>query len=484
MKRRVPFYRLVTEKEITEIHEASLRVLNRTGIKITHEETLSKLEEVGAQVDRRNQIVKFPRELVEEAVQKTPKSFTLAGRHPKKDVLLRQDTIHARPTGGPDHLIDLRTDRYREITLADVAEWAVLVDALENINYVLGIYPNDVPLLTRDVRVAKVMLENTTKHIQLQPYSGINMRYIALMAEAVVGSKKQLREKPLVSIYVSSLTPLQYRHGDIEILKVCGEYGIPVMLNSSPIAGATAPVTLAGLLVLLNAEILAGNVIMQNIAPGSPVVYTIRPLVFDMSTSITAYGYAESSIAAAVAIQLAREKYGFLTDVHGPRTDSKTLDGQATLEKAFATPIVSLAGANIISGAGMLESDGAVSPTQLVIDNDLIGMTFRVLEGFKMNDERLAIPVIDAVGPGGHFLDSEHTFRYFREEYYRAAVLNRESREIWENHGCRKIADLARNKALDMIRTHQISSLDKVIRKELDKIVLGAEKEIYRRSAG
>lgn len=481
MKRKIPFLKLVSEKKITEIHEASLQVLKKTGVKIAHEETLKKLEEMGTNVDHKNQMVKFPPELVEEAYQKVPKSFKLAARDPEKDVILKRDTIYARPTGGPDHLIDLRTDKYRETIVTDVIEWAILVDALENINYVLGIYPNDVPLLTRDVRVTKIMLENTTKHIQLQPYNSKNMRYIALMAEAVAGSKKQLRKKPLVSIYVSSLTPLQYRYDDIEILKVCGEYGIPVMLNSSPIAGGSAPVTLAGMVVLLNAEILAGNVIMQSLNPGSPVVYTIRPLVFDVTTSISAYGYAESTIAAAVAIQLAREKYGFFTDVHGPRTDSKILDEQAALEKAFTTPLISLAGANIVSGAGMLESDGAVSPVQLVIDNDLIGMTFRVLEGLKTNDERLAVSVIDVVGPGGHFLDSEHTLKYFKGEYYRAAVLNRESREIWKNKGCKKTIDLARNRALKIIETHQVISLDRAIKKELERIVSESEKKTLNR---
>lgn len=475
MKRKIPFLRLVSEKKITEIHEASLQVLKKTGVKIAHEETLKKLEEMGANVDHKNQMVKFPPELVEEAYQKVPKSFKLAARDPEKDVSLRKDTIYGRPTGGPDHLVDIK-NKYREIRLADLKEWITLADGLENISYVLGIYPQDVPPPVRDIYVARALLENTSKHIQLQPYSARNMEYIAQMAEFVAGGREKLRKRPLLSVYVSSLTPLQFRDDDIEILKVCGKHGIPVMLNSSPIAGGTAPVTLAGMLALLNAEILAGNIIMQTLNPGSPVVYTIRPLVFDMTTSISAYGYAESTIAAAVAIQLAREKYGFFTDVHGPRTDSKILDEQAALEKAFTTPLISLAGANIISGAGMLNSDGAVSPTQLVIDNDLIGMTFRILGGLKIDNERLAVSIIDTVGSGGHFLDSPHTLKYFKGEYYRTAVLNRENRAVWKNKGCKITVDLARDRVLKIIRTYRAAALDVALKKKLDRVVSEAEK--------
>ncbi len=475
MRRKVPFLKLASQKEINKIHEASLQVLKKTGIRIAHKEALKKLKEVGANVDHKSQTVRFSPKLVEEALRKVPKKIKLAARDPEKDVTLERDTIYARPTGGPDHLIDLRTDKYREIVVADVVEWAILVDALKNMSYVLGIYPNDVPLATRDVRVAKIMLENTTKHVQLQPYSGESMKCIAQMAEIIAGGAEQLRKRPPVSVFVSCLTPLQFGYDDVEILKVCGEYRIPVMLNSSPIAGATGPVTLTGSLVLLNAEIIAGNVMMQALNPESPIVYAIRPAVFDMRTMITAHGYGESTLAAAVGIQLAREKYNLYTDVHGPRTDSKVLDEQAGLEKAFVTPVVCLAGANIVAGAGMLESDGAVSPVQLVIDNELIEMTFRNLQGLEVNDENLAVSLIDRVGPGGHFLDNEHTLRHYKQEFYRSAILNRESRQMWRKKGAKTAKEEARDKALEIIERHKPAPLGKLLREELEKIVSTVE---------
>lgn len=469
-KREIPLMKVLSDSEVEKIHNASLEVLTSTGIQVLHEEALKKLDDLGCKVDFSSKRVVLKNEIIEDAVKKIPKSFVMAGRNPKYDVLGDLDHVCARPLGGPDVILDWQNDEWRKTVLKDVVEWAVLVQNLPYMDYGMIIYPNDVHLDTRDVRATEVMIEHTEKHIQLQPLNARSVHVLAEIGAVIQGSAEKFRERPLVSMLVASLTPLCYQEDDVEMYKVCGQYGIPVMLNSSPQAGATGPVTLSGTAVILNAEILAANTLVQILGPGTPVVYMLRPMVLDMLTTMPSTGYVEVGLMGAMTVQMAR-RYGFVTDVLGPVTDAKIVGAQATMEKTYNTLLQVLAGGNIISGAGQLEADGLASPVQMVIDDDLMGSVLRVLKGAKVDEESLATKVIDEVGPASHFLDTIHTLNHFKDEYYRSPICNRENRNIWDSKGRQTIIDAARLRTRKILEEHKPVPMEKHVLEEIRAIV-------------
>jgi len=470
MKKKWPFLEMLPEKDVERINLASLEILEKTGIEIDHPHTLDRLQETGAIVDRRAKRVKFPPDIIESYIRKLPSKVIMAARNPAKDVVLTPDgPTYARPVGGPEYLYDLHSGEYRKITISDVKDWAVLTDALENLHYSMGVYPSDVPLGVRDVYVAATLLENTEKHVQIQPYNARNIELIIEIAAAISGSKKRVTERPLVSMLISSLTPLRYRTEDVEMLMTCGKHGIPVMLNSSPISGATGPVTLVGTLALLNAEILAANTLLQSAYPGSPGVYEIRHQALDMRTALNSMGRVEVGMITAMGVQLAK-KNGFIADAF-IQGDAITTGVQITMEKTLQAILGGLAGANIIAGAGLLERTLSTSFIELVIDNDLMGMVFRILRGVRVDEERLAVNVIKDIGPGGHFLDSDHTLKYFKDEYYQPVLSSTESRHTWISKGSKGVVDNAREATIKILKEHTPKILNKETRREIQKIL-------------
>ena len=471
MEYKKPYLKLAEDEEIERINTASLEILEKTGVEVLHDKALQMLNEAGAKVDFKKRRVRFPGELVEEQVKNARKYFVMAARSPEKDVVLKPNCVYTRPISGPEFIMDHRTQEWRKVTTEDVREWAILNDGLEHINYLGAIYPCDAPLSLRDAYLAKILMENTEKHIQINACVSRGVRCIADMGEIIMGSKKAFKDRPLVSILVSVTSPLRFREDDVETLFICGERGIPVALDSGPISGGTGPVTLAGNIVQLNAEILAGNTILQIAHPGSPVIYNIRPTVMDMRTTVCALGYVENALAASIAVQLGRDKHGFITDVFGPVTDSKVVDEQAMMEKVHNTVIIALAGANLIAGAGELDLNNTVSFVQLVIDNEILGLMGRVIKGVNIDEGTLAKDTITRVGPGGHFLDTDHTLNYYKKEYYQYSLYNREARNVWVNAGSGTLKKNAQGIVRKLIKEHKPQPLDDGIRKEINAIL-------------
>jgi len=471
------------EDQLQCIHSASLKVLEDPGVRVMHEEVLEILEQAGAKVNFQNQIAYMPSDLVEKCLRKCPKSFILAGRSDKYDLLLAPNgSTYVRSTGGPEYILDIDTEKRRKITTKDLIDYTRLIDAFENIHYCKSVFPNDVPLWIRDIYLFEIMLENTSKHITVQPYTGKNSEYLIKLASTITGGKEKLRERPITSFYVSAVSPLQYDKEAIEIIIKAGEYGIPVMMDSTLLAGATGPVAPAGLMVLMNAEILAGIVISQLMHPGAPIIYSPRPYVCDMRTLICAHGYAENALVSTAITQLVRKLYEIPIEVLGPATDSKIVDGQAMIERVFPTLMVALAGANLIAGPGNLESSSTISPIQLAIDDDILGMIFRILDGILIDEDRLASEVIKQVGPGGCFLREENTLKYFRSEYFFSQLCDRNTRNVWEKKGSKDIVERAREKVKKILREYVPIPLEKCVVKELKSIVEEAKRSNDKRA--
>ena len=461
----------LSDSEIERIHELSLKVLQNTGIEVNHNGALKLLEKAGAKVDFQAQRVKIPPEIVKQCIETLPDRFTLAARNPEKDCILEPGgRPYSRNGGGSDYTLDLETDEIRPLAQADMKDYFKLMDGLNFIDLLAPLYGQDLPVLGRDILVFREMLASTDKHIHIRAYTKKSMEFILEMAEIVAGGRTDLRERPIVSVLEAPVSPLKYIDIAVDVLIMAGEYGVPIELCLMPICGGTGPMTIAGNTLLINVEFLGGIVISQLAHPGAPVEYAPRPMIMDMSTGIGLTGSIEGAMMSVASAQMANY-YNVPLSLHGPWTDSMTYDGQSTFERTNFTFMSGFAGAHVLSGSGMIQQGLTFSHVQLVIDDEINGTLLHALEGFEADDEHLGADVISRVGPGGNFLEDEHTLKFIRGERYTPRILYRDSREKWEEERSRGFKERARERARTIIEEHRPNPLPEDIGKALDELV-------------
>ena len=463
--------RTLTDEEIASVHQGSLTTLQEVGILIHHNKALSLLAEAGAAVDPVSHRVRIPAGLVERALQTVPPKFLVTGQDPSNDVVLGYDCpARARPVISLDWIVDHRGKERRQVTVVDLEAWVRVVDALPNLCMVSGLYPWDVPLETRDVRAAEAMLRLSSKPILMAPYSGPSVKWIAQMLSAIGH-----RGGPRVVAFCSCNSPLIYSESQMEVLLEAVEQDFPVLLNSSPVTGATAPVTLAGTLVVMNAEILAALTVSQLARPGAKLLYAGFPFVLDMLTSVASNGYTECGLLAAAIVEIGRS-YHLPTASNGLTTDSHVCDEQAAVEKLLSGYAAVLSGASLSGGAGSLAAVGTASLEQLVIDDDIYERIFRFQEGINFNDDTLALEVIAAVGPQHHFLEQPHTLKYLRREFRHSKLASRLTPGAWVEQGGRDALEMAADRVKAILKRSPESRLAPQILGELSRIVARAER--------
>ncbi|MDF1500053.1 MAG: trimethylamine methyltransferase family protein [Anaerolineales bacterium] len=448
-------YQPLTAPQVQQIHDASLRILQQTGVQVENPQALELFKAAGTQVEGKR--VRLTPSIIEDAVASAPSEFLLAGRDAKHDLELGGKRVYVGTGGSALQVLDLSTGFVRGATLEDVGLMARIVDALNFIHfYLIPIYPTDLPMETVEVNKFYRALANTTKHVQGGAYSLEGIRDVIEMGEHVAGSPEALRERPLISFITSwVVSPLQFESSVTALLLEVCQNRLPVVLSAAPIAGLTAPVTLAGMLAQSNAEQLAGLTLTQLAQPGAPVLMGPIPATADMYSGKFLAGSVEFGLANAAISQLT-QFYQIPNYNSAGLTESKLPDIQAGIEKASSTMQVVLAGSNFIHhAAGMLEDMSTVAYEQLVIDNEMLGMAMRAVQGIEVNEETLAVDIIDSVGPGGHYLLEDHTVEHLRgEHYFPSLVMNRHARDQWEQEGSLDARDRARYIATQILASH------------------------------
>ncbi len=461
-------YRPLTDDQVVQIHEASLAVLERTGVQVEQPEALDLFREAGARIEGNR--VRLSRSLVEDAVDKAPSTVVLAGRDPEHDLILEDARVHIGTGGAALQVLDLDTGEMRKAVLEDVGDMARIVDALDNIHFFLiPIYPTDLPEDRVEISKYYTSLANTSKHVQAGVYTLRGIRDVVAMCEAIAGSPEALRARPLVSFITSwMVSPLKFATDVTTLLIETCRQGIPVVLSAAPMAGSTSPVTLAGTLTQLNAEQLSGLTLTQLVNPGAPVIMGPIPATADMRSGKYLGGSVELGIGNAAITQLAHMYQVPIYNSAG-MTDSKLPDIQAGVEKTQSVIQVALAGANFIHhAAGMLEDMSTIAYEQFVIDNEMLGLAMRAVRGVDVNEETLAVDAIDRVGPGGHYLADKHTLRYMRtEHYYPSEVFDRQGRDEWEADGATDAWLRAKERARMILASHEPEPLDPEVDAEI-----------------
>jgi trimethylamine---corrinoid protein Co-methyltransferase len=456
----------MNDDQIRSVRRASVRTLEEVGILMEHDRARCLLADAGADVRADSHLVRIPEAVIEKTLAAAPSEFPMAGRHESRDFVLGCDTPpRARPVMSLDWILYYGSRQRRAATTRDLESWVRVADALPNLSLVTGLYPWDAPPEIRDLRAAQTMLTYSDKPILIAPFAGAGVRRIAEMLSVL-----PKRPGSTAIIFSSCNSPLIYSESQMDVLLAAVDAGLPVMINSSAVTGATAPVTLAGSLVVMNAEILAGITVAQLARPGTPVIYAGHPIVLDLRTSIASSGYTEGGLLAAAMVDLGRS-YHLPTTSNGVTTDSHACDEQAAVEKWITGYQALASGAALNGGAGTLGSLSTVSLEQLVIDDEIYGRMFRLSEGISFDADTLAFDVIAAVGPNRHYLEEDHTLRYMRREFRPSRLGNRQNPEVWIALGGRDIVQLAAERVTEVLRSAPEPRCGTQVARELESIV-------------
>jgi len=468
--------RFFSDEQVKTIHANAMGILETHGFMVEHRGALEMLRQSGAQVDFDKQIVKVKSDMVEKCIHATPSHFVLGARDPARDVHVETNLQFPvrRNGGGVDKIIDLDSGEFRDMHLSDVTGLYRALDALDFINVVSPLYAQDIPEKHRDLVVLQTLFQNTSKHVNIRTFSRENLDVLVKMGEIVSGSLQAFRKRPVFSLFDSPLSPLKFPELTVDVFMTAGKYGIPLYIANLPIAGATGPFTLAGMVQLLHTELLASVVICQTAHPGAPLFLHPLAMTMDWKTGMGLSASIESTMMTAGSVQVAREIFNAPVDVHGPWSDTFIADSQSAMERTFQMLLPTLSGAASIAGFGDVQQGLAFCPVQLGIDEELVGFTLKTLEGIPVDQDRLCADAIKRVGFGGNFMTDETTLKYLRSDYYQPKILNRLSREEWVQAGSKDINAGARERIEKLIKEHEAPALDDGVNRALRDLIESA----------
>jgi len=465
--------RPLTSAEVKSIHTASLEVLEEVGLKVQSQKIMNVFKSGGAEVDNAKSRVRIPEHLVKDSLKKVPSKIILAGRTEEYDLLLGNNRVFFGLGGTPNpYTLDIVSGEFRVSTSEDVARNTIVGDALPNMSYVMSLAcASDMPPQIAWLHEASIMFKNTLKPIIYSAAGAEGAKYLLAMAAAVVGGYENLARRPLVTLFSESLTPLvmpAINEGILEFARA----KVPVAYVPGPMPGASAPITLAGVHVVCNAESLAGMVLTQLTNPGAPFLYGFNTSVIDMRTGSVCYGAPEWGLGWAMTAQLA-DFYGLPTFGSGGGTDSKSPDPQAGAEAFMNAYYNAAAGVSLVHNCGTIAHGSAGSLEMAVICDEIINYIQRLLTKVEVNDETLAVDLIRKLGPGGNFLAEKHT-RTYQNEIYHPKLFNRQSIPAWKKIGKPTVRDAALERVRAILREHKAPPLSTEVNEMIDGVLAKA----------
>jgi len=464
-----PQFRVLSDKQIDELHFASLQILERTGVSIHAAEALDLLGQAGADISDPKR-VRIPSLLVDQALRTAPKNITLYTVDGQPYTHLNGTRSYFGAVVDQPDILDPHTGRRRPHTVEDTAALVRLIDALPNMAWVMS--SSLVHGLPPEVAEKVIQLQcvmNSNKPFASSTLNTENLKGILEMCYIVSGGQANLRAKPFYVNSVEPTTPLVHNRESLEMSLICAEAGVPNIVFSMLMAGATCPATPAAALAVANAELLSHLVVTQLKRPGAPVIYGAEPNVMDMRTSIFPYGSPELCLWCAAMTELTHS-YGLPMFGTAGTTDSKLVDAQAGVEVTQQVIMSVLSGADLVHDVGLVDHCSMISPELMVLTDEIVGMVRVMTGGIEINDETLALDLIDRVGPGGNFLAEEHTLKHFRKHWV-PTIMDRSQLSIEETGTpVKHCQDLLREKTLKLMAGHQPPSRPEEMVKEIKKL--------------
>lgn len=469
-------FKVLSDGQCKKIFEAAMEVLERTGVEIYCEEAIALLKKAGCY--NNGSRVRIPSYLVKKAMNTVPSRVVLSDRNGNRKLFLEGYNSYFGPGPTCPYFSDVETGERRKAVIQDVVNTARVCDALPNIDFVMSLsMVSDCTATLADVYEVYAMLQNTIKPIVSWAFNVEGLKDIIAMCSAVAGGLTELQRNPFIVIYSEPTTPLSHSKEALEKLLFMSEKNLPALYTPGMILGGTAPVTIAGELVIGVADNLTGLVLNQLKREGAPFIAAAPGGVMDMITMQHVYGAPELILEQAASTDI----YHYLnipTWGTAGVTDSKIVDSQAALDAALQIFAGALSGANLIHDVGFTDIGMTGSLEQLVLGDEIIGMVRRMMYGVEVTKDTLAVDIIDEVGPGGQFLGTEHTFRYFKERVWYPTLLERRSYAEWESDGKKSMRDRINAKVKKILNEHQPRTLPEAVLKQLDEIVQNAEQRV------
>ena len=470
---------VLSEQEVQKLHRASIEILETLGVHVPHEAMLDLFQEAGATVDKREQIVKIPEDLLQRCLDSSGKTFMIHGRDRSKKAEFGMGRRNYNSTAGQANWIDDRLTR-RYPSMDDVRTATRLGDALSGINIVGAMAdPHELPVEYRCVAVAAEQFKLTTKPIMFWFHDRASAKFLLELFTIIAGSEEEAIRYPLSYPLLEPISPLRFpRHGVDLLFETC-RFNLPVPIGPMAQTGATAVGTLAGTMVQENAEILAGVCIVQLIRAGTPVCYGGIPHVFDMSTSQIVFSGPEQALMAVGMAQMS-QLYGLPSYINVGLTDSKIPDAQAGLEAGITLACGAMSGADVFGHLGICGADQGASLPLLVMQDEIIAYTQRMMQGIDVDDEKLGIDAIPAGQQQGSFLAEDITVRNFRRELWFPQLLDRQFFDGWVNQGGQDMMARCIAKKDKFLREHTPTPMDDDTCKAVDRLVADAKRHLAK----
>lgn len=464
-----PRLTMLSAEDCQRIHQASCTILERTGVRVYHEGGLQLLRQAGAAVD--GDWVRIPAGMVDAAVASAPRSFNLH-RRGSDQVACILDGEHVYFGPGSDTLryLDPRSGKRRDFSTADIGDCIRVCDYLPEIGFVMSVgIPRDVPTQLYFRHQYAALLRNTVKPVVVVCNDLADIEAITAMHAAAAGGMEFLSEHPTLLLYSEPTTPLSHAYEAVDKLLFVARHRIPVTHSPAPMIGGTAPITVAGAVALGNAEMLSGLVMHQLQTPGAPFLYGHGVHHLDMKEMISVYGAPEFQLARVMAAEMARF-YRLPCWGYSGHSDSAVLDEQAAVDAQFSVQTALLAKTNLNHDVGYLEAGLANSPEFMVLTNEIISMNRAFVHGVRIDDEALAVEVVNDVGPGGQFLSHEHTMAHWRE-LWTPKVFDRQRLDPWLEKGAKDTKTRVREMTLAILDSYQPEPLPASVDAEIEYIL-------------
>jgi trimethylamine--corrinoid protein Co-methyltransferase len=465
---------ILTPEEVQRLHTATLDIIETTGIRFPSKRALDIWEAHGAKVDRNTSIVKVSSQIIEDALKLAPPSYNLAARNPEQDLPLDGNHVFLGTDGCGVEVLDIHTGERRMSIWQDVADIAKVGDALEELAFHwVAVSAQDMPAKTRGLHELRAIWENSTKHAQTESiYTEREARAAVEMATVIAGSKEELRKRPVLSIMQCTAPPLGQDGGSVDAALIGAEAGLPVGFMTMAACLTTGPATLAGNLVVGNAEVISATALIELAYPGAPVFYAAAQTASDLRSGAYTGGGPEDFLFGAAQNKLS-DYYNIPLSMGSFATGAKEPNWQAGVDNSLSTFMASVVMSDMLLGVGLLHGSRIWSYAQMLMDCEIFSIIHKMMQGIVVDDETLALDVIRNVGPGGNFLSQKHTLKHMREIFIPKFMDRRPYNEWEQKHDDGR--DWALEKAREILKTHQPQPLDVDVSNELKRIIRSVE---------
>ena len=464
-------FKLLSDADLLRIDQASRALLWEVGVEVHDERAMDYYEGAGAHVDREKCMVRVPDYVITDTLKKCSSSVRLYNRKDPEPLVIGGDDVYFGTVGIATNVLDINTDQYRSVLTQDLVDIIQLSDVLERPHYILvPATPTDVPSAVVDLVETKALLMNTSKHFITEAQNAENCRRAIEMAALVAGGLDKLAVKPFMTMLVTLTSPLHFRQDVADLIIETAKVGLPLFIESGPMAGGTGPATMAGNLICANAEILNAFVLAKAVNPEVPLVYASWARLLDMRAATCSHGGPEFAMLRVGTSQLAKY-YGLPCGGGSVLADTKSIDVQLGMEKMGTGLLPALAGTNMCTGMGLFADKNAISLETLVIDWEITGWIERVLRGIEVTKETCDLAVFKEVGPGGDFVRCAHTRENYKRESFLPHIMDRGYLALDKDPLAKEMRKRAKSMYPKLMREYKAPEISADIVRQMDEII-------------